>query len=268
MNNTLILSLPVLILVFACHEEEIPPDYPDFSQCNCNITYDPVYGVDSRTYLNECLLKCAGVDSISHGNCPDAVLDETDTLKWPIELVCIPIETSQSPKFVRLLRDGSAIYERPDGTFFRGNQNLCRCLAPYTLIATPEGDKPLQEMKEGDTVWTIDDSGVKVSKPILQIQQVTVGNNHLMLNIHLADGRKLEVSPLHPNKDGKALSDLKPGDKLDGSKISKMFWTHYQDTETWDLLPAGGSGLYWANGILIASTMKGQVHLHEPNPTN
>jgi hypothetical protein len=45
------------------------------------------------------------------------------------------------------------------------------------------------------------------------------------------------------------------GDSLDGGIILSAERARYTGSATYDLLPAGETGFYWANGILIASTL-------------
>jgi hypothetical protein len=45
------------------------------------------------------------------------------------------------------------------------------------------------------------------------------------------------------------------GDILDGSEVISVEIIHLHDSGTYDLLPSGASGAYWANGILLRSTL-------------
>jgi hypothetical protein len=72
----------------------------------------------------------------------------------------------------------------------------------------------------------------------------------------LADGRELMASPGHRTGDGRQLGLLTRGDSLDGSIIRRWELVPYADDRTYDLLPAGPTGRYWANGILLSSTLK------------
>jgi hypothetical protein len=71
----------------------------------------------------------------------------------------------------------------------------------------------------------------------------------------LRDGRELWASPGHPTADGKRLADLKVNDLLDRARVIKVDRLRYAGTATYDLLPAGDTGFYWANGILMGSTL-------------
>ena len=48
---------------------------------------------------------------------------------------------------------------------------------------------------------------------------------------------------------------LEVGDMVDGSNVALWTLEPYSGGRTYDLLPAGASGTYWANGILLASTL-------------
>jgi hypothetical protein len=51
------------------------------------------------------------------------------------------------------------------------------------------------------------------------------------------------------------VGDLEPGDPLDGARILSLEYVPYEQTATYDLLPAGDTGLYWAGDILLGSTL-------------
>lgn len=55
---------------------------------------------------------------------------------------------------------------------------------------------------------------------------------------------------------GRAIGDLKSGDLLDGSWLVSSEAVRYGQAATYDVLPAGETGRYWANGILLGSTLK------------
>jgi Hint domain len=131
------------------------------------------------------------------------------------------------------------------------------CLAAGTLIDTPGGSIPVQDLRAGDQVWTVDGSGERVAQPALRVSQTPVPANHRVVHLVLQDGRELWVSPGHPTADGRTVGALQVGDTLDGAGVISVQREPYTRLVTYDLLPAGGTGFYWANGILIASTLKG-----------
>jgi hypothetical protein len=75
-----------------------------------------------------------------------------------------------------------------------------------------------------------------------------------MVHLVLADGRELLVSPGHPTADGRAAGSLRAGDALDGSTVIGVDRVPYTG-RTYDVLPMGATGRYWANGILMSSTL-------------
>jgi hypothetical protein len=70
----------------------------------------------------------------------------------------------------------------------------------------------------------------------------------------------LRVSPGHPTTDGRTVGRLQAGDFLDDARILSIERVLYTGIATYDILPAGDTGAYWANGILLTSTLKGTDH--------
>ncbi len=68
-------------------------------------------------------------------------------------------------------------------------------------------------------------------------------------------GRELYASPGHRTADGRPLGALKTGDPLDGSTVALWELVPYAGSRTYDLLPAGPTGYYWADWIPLASTL-------------
>ena len=129
------------------------------------------------------------------------------------------------------------------------------CLAASTLIATPSGAVRVVDIKAGMLVWTADRSGRRVAVTVLEVGNTQVPAGHLMVHLVLADGRELLASPGHKTADGRALGSLAAGDALDGSTIKVWELVPYAGDHTYDLLPAGPTGTYWANGVLLSSTL-------------
>jgi hypothetical protein len=129
------------------------------------------------------------------------------------------------------------------------------CLAVGTMIATPNGDVRVTDVTAGMIVWTESAAGVRVAAPVVEIGSMEVPAGHLMVHLKLADGRELHVSPRHPTADGRKAGALHIGDELDGSPIAMFELVPYSGDRTYDILPAGPTGHYWANGILMSSTL-------------
>jgi hypothetical protein len=129
------------------------------------------------------------------------------------------------------------------------------CLAAATLIATPGGSLRVTEIKPGMLVWTANADGERIAAPVLEVGSIQVPAGHLMVHLVLADGRELLASPGHRTADGSQLGLLARGDSLDGSTITTWELVPYTGDRTYDLLPAGPTGTYWADGIHLASTL-------------
>jgi hypothetical protein len=129
------------------------------------------------------------------------------------------------------------------------------CLAASTLIATPGGDVRVTDVLPGMTVWTASRDGKRIAVKVLEVGSTPVPATHLMVSLKLADGRDLLASPGHRAADGRQLGDLAVGERLDGSTITSWELVPYGAGRTYDLLPSGPTGTYWANGILLSSTL-------------
>ena len=129
------------------------------------------------------------------------------------------------------------------------------CLARGTRIATPEGDIAVEDLKVGDIVWTQDAAGARVALPLTEIGGTPVPATHRVVELRLSDGRAVDVSPGHPTADGRKVGDLMPGDSYDGAVVISAKLTPYAGGATFDVLPAGATGMYWANGVLLGSTI-------------
>jgi hypothetical protein len=134
--------------------------------------------------------------------------------------------------------------------------NTCPiCLTSGTLISTPLGEIKVEQLKTGMLVWTQNESGERVASPILKTSSTRVPASFRAVQVNLADGRMVTASPGHPSADNILLGDYKVGDILDGSKVVSLDNFDYNGGFTYDLLPSEPGGLYWANGILLKSTL-------------
>lgn len=129
------------------------------------------------------------------------------------------------------------------------------CLAGNSLIDTPFGLIAVKDLQVSMSVWTTDKTGQRISGVITRTSKVPIPPTHQMVHLVLADGRKLLVSPGHPTVDSRAVGDLVPGDQYDGVSVISTERVSYGEGATYDILPSGDTGFYWANGILIDSTL-------------
>jgi hypothetical protein len=130
------------------------------------------------------------------------------------------------------------------------------CLAASTLIATPLGPRVVTSLAPGMLVWTQSADGARVAVPVLEVGSTPVPPGHMMVHLRLADGRELWASPGHRIADGRQLGMLAQGDVVDGARVSSWELVPYGGERTYDLLPAGETGDYWAGGILLESTLE------------
>jgi hypothetical protein len=129
------------------------------------------------------------------------------------------------------------------------------CLAADTLIATPNGDARVTDIRPGMIVWTAAGDGSRIAASVVEVGSIAVPAGHMMVHVRLADGRELLASPGHRTADGRPLGSLETGDTLDGSPITVWELIPYAGERTYDLLPAGLTGIYWAGGIQLSSTL-------------
>lgn len=137
-----------------------------------------------------------------------------------------------------------------------------RCLASDTMIDTPSGPKRVSELAIGAIVWTAGAHGEKVAAPLLAASHFAVSPDHEMADVVLDDGRRLLVSPGHPtcamggSNAAASLGELGRGAAYDGAKVREAKRVPYGAEATFDILPAGETGCYWANGVLVGSTLR------------
>jgi len=133
---------------------------------------------------------------------------------------------------------------------------MCVCLSGNTLIDTPYGSIDIRELKTGMPVWTMDHFGHKQATVTLKTTKNFVGSPHLLIHVTLSDGRQLFASASHPTTDGRFIGSLSKGDNLDYAQVVSIDTASSGENYTYDILPASSTEFYWANGILVKSTLK------------
>jgi hypothetical protein len=135
--------------------------------------------------------------------------------------------------------------------------NTCPiCLVKGTLIDTPQGQIPVEQLRKGVIIWTMDDSENRIAKEVVETTSTIVPSSFKVIKIELNDGRTVTASPGHPTAEGRAIADYQVGNELDGAQIVTMDYVTYENSKTYDILPDGPTGFYLANGILLGSTLK------------
>lgn len=117
------------------------------------------------------------------------------------------------------------------------------CLAGGTFIATPNGEVKVENLKVGDLVWTQNEKGERIAVPIIKVGKTSVPPDHKMVRLVSPDGRILLVSPGHSLPDGRLVGDVY------AERVS------YSQAYTYDILPGSATGFYWANSLLLDSTL-------------
>jgi len=129
------------------------------------------------------------------------------------------------------------------------------CLARGTRISTPDGEAAVEELRIGDLIWTLDASGRRIAARLVAAGSAQVPTTHRVVRLVLADGRSVSASPGHPLADGRLAGEIHAGDLVDGSRVVSAELVRYGGTHTFDILPAGPTGVYWANGVRLGSTL-------------
>jgi hypothetical protein len=141
-----------------------------------------------------------------------------------------------------------------------GEHPICPvCLAAGVRIATPQGLVRVEDIRRGMPVWTTGGHGRRLRAVVLLTGHMAAPPGHEVVRIVLADGRSVTASPGHPTADGRTVGELTPGDSLDGSRVVSVVRLAYSGGATYDLLPSGPTGTYFADGIPLGSTI-------EPDP--
>ena len=130
------------------------------------------------------------------------------------------------------------------------------CLSSDTPIATPSGSILVKNIQQGDIVWSTDADGDRLAEPVMIAHRTHVPDDHHVMDIKLSDGQELFVSPGHKVHGGKSAGELRAGDILGNESVVSATLIPYGKPYTYDLLPAGATGEYWGNGVLLESTLK------------
>ncbi|MFZ2804468.1 MAG: hypothetical protein WA001_04550 [Patescibacteria group bacterium] len=158
-----------------------------------------------------------------------------------------------------VVRDGvpPAPYHCVDNVVAKNPRNCPICLASNSSIATPSGEVNVKDVTPGMRVWSRTAAGERIESTVIRVSRTPVPVNHQVVHLVLADKRNVWVSPGHPTASGTPVGNLRPGDPYDGSRVVSADLVAYWDGYTYDLLTDSETGQYWANGILLGSTLFG-----------
>lgn len=129
------------------------------------------------------------------------------------------------------------------------------CLPSDVRIATPEGERPISEIAVGARVYTLDAQGQRVEARVLHVGSTPASIGHRLVRITLADGRVVSGSAGHPIGEGRTLADVRARDLVSGAPVVGVESVPLSGDRTWDILPSGPTGLYFANGVLLKSSL-------------
>lgn len=129
------------------------------------------------------------------------------------------------------------------------------CLPRDARIATPFGDRMVHELQVGMPIFTVDATGARVVARVEAVGSTVAPRSHKLTHVVLDDGRELRASPGHPLGDGRTIASLRAGDRLDGARVVDVELVALGDLRTYDVLPSGQTRAYWADGVLVASTL-------------
>ncbi len=131
-----------------------------------------------------------------------------------------------------------------------------KCLPGTVRIATPLGEVPVSELHVGDVIWTTDLSGRRVPRPVRLVGHMEAPTKYRIVRLTLADDRVVRASAGHPLADGRHAGDIVVGDVVDGARVVAASQTPLEGDSTYDVRPAGDTGQYWADGVLLGSTLE------------
>jgi hypothetical protein len=143
-------------------------------------------------------------------------------------------------------------FEPEDGTCPMGGPT-CKCVSAGTRIATPTGEVRIEELRKGDWVYSVMGEAI-VPARIRETNRVAV-ENHSMVQVRTASGRTLSMSPRHPTSQRVRFDALAPGDMIGDERIESVELVPYAHPFTFDILPGTPSGAYFAEGVLVGSTL-------------
>lgn len=181
-------------------------------------------------------------------------LDPVSAGRWRFDYLPQPVTPSSTVTRTTGTIDGQGriVVERTEP----GRAPNCPiCLARGQLVETPIGSVPVEALRLGDPVWTVDPTGGPTAAIVIALGSAPVPAGHQVIRLLLADGRTVLASAGHPLLDGRRLGELVAGDLVEDSRAVGVDRLQYGEAETFDLLPSGPTGAYAVGGIWLGSTL-------------
>ena len=129
------------------------------------------------------------------------------------------------------------------------------CLTAGSVISTPSGPIAVSKIAVGMHVWSADADGRFVDAVVVETTSRLAAPGSELIRVVLADGRQITASAPHEIADGRSLGILSVGDEIDGAAVTRLDRVDGSFGVTYDLLPSGATGEYWADGLLMRSTL-------------
>ena len=114
----------------------------------------------------------------------------------------------------------------------------------------------MENITVGMHVWSQNSYGEKVKSAVIEVGRTPVPSTHRVVHLVLSDGKEVWVSPDHPTATGQRVAEIKAGDWHASARVKSAESVAYAGSYTYDLLPDSETGVYWANGILLGSSLK------------
>lgn len=130
------------------------------------------------------------------------------------------------------------------------------CLPSSARIATPDGHMAIDQLVPGMTVVSVDENGARISARVTYVGSAEVAASHELVVLELDDGRAVRASEGHPLAGGRTFGKIVTGDAIDGARVRSVTRVPYAGGRTWDLIVDSPTGLYVADGVVLASTLR------------
>lgn len=158
---------------------------------------------------------------------------------------------SSSPTAVRSPLGGTASPDQPCG---EAECAVYPGVAAGTLIATPRGAVPVENLHGGSSVWSRTEQGERIVAEVMNAARLPSPQLRMILRLQLSNGTEVAATRRARLADGREIGELAEGDPVGGERVVGIRNEPYPGEAVYDLLPGSETGVYWANGILFRSS--------------